>query len=746
MVGIDLPETDRRLNEIDNAYQATFDWVFESNDLAFADWLRHGRGIYWISGKPGSGKSTLMKYIWWDARALALLRHRHSEEHIAASFFFHDRGTHLQKSMEGLLRSILAQVLSQSAQLQKIVLPICKELKRPLYGAWLLPDLEEVFATVLEQNKYPVHITLFLDALDEYDGAKDMLASFIHTIVQARVTSATRFQVCFSSRPWDDLRRSFEACPGIKIHEHTQDDIYKYTFGKLASVLNPIQSLSPAEQNRSQNFRSLVWEIVERAQGVFLWVKLIVSMLKATEVVSLGGLREMLLSLPDDLEKLYERIVERIPSVHRREAYIIFEILLRAETRLEVFELDIAVACALHDTIDKCLSTIPSNRPSADDLDIMGRRLRDRCGFLIDIVIVEEETGSIPVVQFMHQTVKEFVNRPGFQQYIVGRNQSVETQNGHTFIGKYFLSLMICGKHDFHRARPGYFRTECQLQFYLAERSTGASLRSFLDQIGDKQTAYCFSLGESRNKMRRIMGHVAWVTSFAVTANLQIYMKEKLKEISYAQVDPSGALLHLVAEDVYAVDYEGLPDDFRDLSYMCRLLLNHGADLSATLECDGKIPFDVLFSYPSIPSSPGWLGILDVFLQYGQSPERKLPTDPRLSNMWLPIHVAIYERGDFAIAVVKILLKHNVNVNALDADRRTALDSMITNSDYDMAMLLLQHGGCVTTKRHAKPLIILDKLREIYELAPQLQENPLQKAHGVLHKVGKKLLGKGQRH
>jgi putative ribosome biogenesis GTPase RsgA len=30
----------------------------------FADWLENDGGIYWIAGKAGSGKSTLMKYLW----------------------------------------------------------------------------------------------------------------------------------------------------------------------------------------------------------------------------------------------------------------------------------------------------------------------------------------------------------------------------------------------------------------------------------------------------------------------------------------------------------------------------------------------------------------------------------------------------------------------------------------------------------------------------------------------------------
>lgn len=61
-----------RYDAITDAHDKTFGWIFDpesfpSTDrrskIAFKSWLEGGDGIYWISGKPGSGKSTLMKYL-----------------------------------------------------------------------------------------------------------------------------------------------------------------------------------------------------------------------------------------------------------------------------------------------------------------------------------------------------------------------------------------------------------------------------------------------------------------------------------------------------------------------------------------------------------------------------------------------------------------------------------------------------------------------------------------------------------
>jgi ABC-type molybdenum transport system ATPase subunit/photorepair protein PhrA len=40
---------------------------------SFVDWLEKGDGIYWINGKGGSGKSTLVNYVTTDSRTTASL-------------------------------------------------------------------------------------------------------------------------------------------------------------------------------------------------------------------------------------------------------------------------------------------------------------------------------------------------------------------------------------------------------------------------------------------------------------------------------------------------------------------------------------------------------------------------------------------------------------------------------------------------------------------------------------------------
>ena len=71
---LDLEQRPARHGAIPVAHQKTFRWIFSSSKGSelgvrrdFPGWLSNGAGLFWISGKPGFGKSTLMKFIA-DAR------------------------------------------------------------------------------------------------------------------------------------------------------------------------------------------------------------------------------------------------------------------------------------------------------------------------------------------------------------------------------------------------------------------------------------------------------------------------------------------------------------------------------------------------------------------------------------------------------------------------------------------------------------------------------------------------------
>jgi len=123
-----------RVDGIQEAHAKTFEWILEQSLVGpnseiqntFRPWLTSGHGICHISGKSGSGKSTLMKFLsnrpstrrllseWADGR---------SEKLIVASFFCWNAGTAMQKSLEGLMRSLMFEIMRHCPHLVSKVFP-----------------------------------------------------------------------------------------------------------------------------------------------------------------------------------------------------------------------------------------------------------------------------------------------------------------------------------------------------------------------------------------------------------------------------------------------------------------------------------------------------------------------------------------------------------------------------------------------------------------------------------------------
>lgn len=123
-----FPEINQRQEEIKEAYKKTFQWIFDQTGDAvtpwsnYIDWLANGSGTYWINGKPGSGKSTLMSYICEDKRTLdALTVWSDNKKLLIPTFFFWAAGNSLQKTTVGLLRSLIYQILKGNPSLYTLL-------------------------------------------------------------------------------------------------------------------------------------------------------------------------------------------------------------------------------------------------------------------------------------------------------------------------------------------------------------------------------------------------------------------------------------------------------------------------------------------------------------------------------------------------------------------------------------------------------------------------------------------------
>ncbi|KAI1110172.1 hypothetical protein F5Y14DRAFT_429919 [Nemania sp. NC0429] len=327
-----------REEAIAKAYEETFMWLFNSPKIDedghplwsdFTGWLTKpdNNKIYWITGKPGSGKSTLMKYIMNHSRLQQLLSQwAEPKPFLLAKFYFWSAGTPMQKTQEALLRTLLHQCLTKRPELIPHVCPrrwaLFKVFGRAAIAeapAWAWEELHESFSTFDLLVGEQFNLALFIDGLDEFDGNHQNLVDFVQLF-----HSRPGRKVCVSSRPWNVFQDAFSTNPSLRLENLTGGDIRSYVQGRLESspAFMEYKAALPQQSN------DLIKTILTKAQGVFLWVSVVV--LDILEGLrdgdSWNDLCDMVDLLPDDLSHLYQRIWSNIKPRYIHQASHLFQI------------------------------------------------------------------------------------------------------------------------------------------------------------------------------------------------------------------------------------------------------------------------------------------------------------------------------------------------------------------------------------------------------------------------------------
>lgn len=317
---LQFPLMHDRYSLIHERHPETFSWIFESSASPFKTWLEQDSGAFWISGKAGSGKSTLMKFLNRSPQLRASLETwAKGRQLFIASFYFWITGTRMQKTQEGLLQSILHEILRQEPALIPRVVPTRWEQDGSFhenFQPWNLTELYEALETVIREK--PAACFCFLiDGLDEYAGDAGEQGLFADKI--QRLASSSAVKVCVASRPWTAFENVFGADPQrmLKVQDLTRDDMDRFVRNTLEE--NPRFAMISSRDSRALD---LVHEIRDSAQGVFLWVVLVVKSLLAgaTQEDDVEELTKRLRALPRDLKGFFQRMLDSIDDSYEQHA------------------------------------------------------------------------------------------------------------------------------------------------------------------------------------------------------------------------------------------------------------------------------------------------------------------------------------------------------------------------------------------------------------------------------------------
>ena len=326
-----------RYDRISEAHKNTFQWIFKppsngSNASSdFSGWLSNGNGLFWITGKPGSGKSTLMKFICQEAQtAVRLQKWAGVSKLVTASFYFWITGTCFQKSFRGLLCSLFYEILNEHRYLIPDLFPWRWRVQQTYESnqhSWtereFLDALEILKGRLGQSSKF----CFFIDGLDEFEGDHEWIVEFF-----TELATLPHVKFCISSRPWNVFEDAFNKLPMLKVQDLTKDDIALYARSMLES--HPRwNKLCTIEQ---VNGPLLISEITSKSCGVFLWVYLVIRSLRdgLRDRDRITDMRRRVNSLPSDLEDFFAQILERLDEFHFKEATQFFRIAIESQETL----------------------------------------------------------------------------------------------------------------------------------------------------------------------------------------------------------------------------------------------------------------------------------------------------------------------------------------------------------------------------------------------------------------------------
>ncbi len=265
----------------------------------------------------------------------------------------------------------------------------CKEIGKPgEKWHWHREELQHFVELALPKVLMTHSVTLFVDALDECgkDNAVKLVQEFKSILRNIPPLDSKQFRLCFSCRQYPILE--VNGILVICLENENGRDISTFVQNKLSDVFR-----GPA--------CTILDLITNRAQGVFLWARLVVNQVL-------------------DLDELYSKLVQQMG----RTSLKLIQWICLAERPLSLDEMRWAVVIDAHDPVRSLQEYKDMDDYISDDVRLKRWIQTLSCG-LAEISSPSQKN----IVQFIHQTVKDFFLQKGLSA-LEGSSRSLDKTIG----------------------------------------------------------------------------------------------------------------------------------------------------------------------------------------------------------------------------------------------------------------------------------------------------------------------------
>lgn len=650
-----------------------------------------------------------MGYLVESEETLELIS-ENSTEVILVDYFFHDLGESQEKSFGGLLHAIVYQLLvgfytkdlATLSRLYKLLKPHLSwdlTLREPLPNHVLVRILHKLVA----QCQETLRVYLFIDGLDECHGDHREQLDILIDLVRSSSDKTLSVRACIASRVETEIQLRLSNEPTIAIHQFTKNDISAYVTSELRKEWDVMAR--QRDGTTALYDSDLVDEVVEKADGVFVWVKVVVSQLVVGIEHDDCDLYSLLADLPKDLEDLYSSILHKIDQklwpdtinflrfvqehygvrVHGHKFFVSNLDEMSGAILDPMSAITCKAAWEVGFTFDA--ASLPHNQRAQ-----VKRRLQRSCRGLIEIGDTEDFPNA--KVTLLHRTVEEYLSKSLTFKEMVEKVDKNSLKDPAVALMAMSLRLLKCYSQDSDDVYDDY-RNWGLKGFFAAvssvEWSTGIPQTAYVEEL---DRVFCLMDSDwttryyNQEAIEEEPSLGTDILSLVVFHGLAIYLQHQIvtKGKGIIQTARGRPLLF------YAIDAltQGMHYDRRQYQLNTfEVLLNNGADPMETF--NGHTPWSYWVCHIT-----DWDGvvrlaqsdlyrILELMLEHGADPTNRLEISGsftyRNQPFWSSVrkgkgysttfhYLLWYLRGrpDANEAIIKLLVDHCNDFGATDSD------------------------------------------------------------------------------
>jgi hypothetical protein len=349
------------------------EWLMRKS--SYQEWQESANTqFYWISAKPATGKTVL------SGKVVRHLRDLNRD----CQFYFFDYSDKAKSTITSFLLSMAGQMALLHSEILRVVLRLRKEdqvRKADYRTVWRILYADSILKAKLVRPQFWV-----IDALHECQAGSELIPLLLKVLKDLPVRIFLT-----SCDPIEAYRQHIPLGTKILSEEisrfDTQYDIELY-------LENQMDTLPLGDDENRQAMKA---QILRKADGCFLWVKLVLDELY--RVHTSAEIRQVLDDVPSDMDALYSRILDSMSQTlapkGKNLARAILTWTLCAACALTKDELKSALQLYIGDTVYDIKSAIISE-----------------CGQLVHI-------DSHDRVLVVHQTVREFLFRAKSSEFAI---------------------------------------------------------------------------------------------------------------------------------------------------------------------------------------------------------------------------------------------------------------------------------------------------------------------------------------